>query len=96
MRTIRGRAWAALLACAAFAGAGCTSGVTHDDATQALLDGCGKSVKGSKYELCGHWSSTGFAVVGGPGASVIGSLDSAPQPKSGSYEVRGGTFHGAR
>ncbi|MGA9526327.1 MAG: hypothetical protein WBV82_33045 [Myxococcaceae bacterium] len=96
MRGFRGRVLPALCACIALAGAGCTSGVTHDDTTAALLDGCGKSVKGSKYELCGHWSSTGFAVVGGPGVSAIGSLDSAPRPKGGTYEVKGGTFHGAR
>ncbi len=96
MRGIRGHATAALFACVALAGAGCTSGVTHDDTTKAVLAHCGKSVKGSKYELCGHWSSTGFTVVGGAGVSAIGSLDSAPQPKGDIYEVKGGTFHGGR
>ena len=96
MLTKKSRAWGLIAAGVALAGLGCTSGVTHDDGTAALLSKCGKSVKGSRYEVCGHWTTSSFAAIGGPGVSVIGAVDSAPQPQGTKYQVGGGTFHGAR
>lgn len=83
-----------LLAAALLALAACGDSSGRPGAGESAAPACVAPVQGSRYALCGRFSTGGVAA--GTDRSVTGAVDAAPGTAAARYHVVGSTFHANR